>query len=55
MSLIWNMRITAEEIETRATEALVGYIGNMSTVRMNLEDVLKIARKYELASSPDVD
>ncbi|RXZ36057.1 hypothetical protein D9O50_05720 [Oxalobacteraceae bacterium CAVE-383] len=54
-SLVWNMRITAEEIERRATEALGGYVGNMSTVRMNLEEVLKIAQKYELESSPDVD
>jgi hypothetical protein len=54
-SLIWSMCITAEEIEQRATEALSGYIGNMSNVKMNLADVLKIAQEYGLASSPDID
>jgi hypothetical protein len=54
-SLIWSMRITAEEIEKRATEALSGYVGNMSTVKMNLADVLKIAQEYGLASSSEVD
>jgi hypothetical protein len=54
-SLIWSMCITAEEIEKRATEALSGYVGNMSTVKMNLADVLKIAQEYALAPSPDAD
>lgn len=54
-SLIWHLNITAEEIEQRATEALVGYVGNLSNVRLNLADVLKIARENEADSIKDED
>ncbi|PUA17529.1 DUF6036 family nucleotidyltransferase [Glaciimonas sp. PCH181] len=43
-NLISHMRVTADEILKRATEALGGYIGNTSTVKLNLEEVLLIAR-----------
>jgi hypothetical protein len=45
-SLITRFGITAEEIETRAEEALVGYVGNVDYLRMNLRDVLAKARKH---------
>ncbi|KAF3997214.1 DUF6036 family nucleotidyltransferase [Glaciimonas immobilis] len=45
-NLISHRRVTAEEIERRATEALGGYVGNMSAVKLNLEEVLQIARDY---------
>jgi Nucleotidyltransferase of unknown function (DUF6036) len=35
---------TAEEIEARATDAMIGYIGNQAMLRANLRDVLALAR-----------
>jgi hypothetical protein len=43
-SLVSTMRVSADEIEQRATEALVGYVGSLSAVKLNLNDVLKFAR-----------
>jgi hypothetical protein len=48
-SLITRFGITAEEIEKRAEEALVGYVGNVDHLRMNLRDVLDKARKHTSA------
>jgi hypothetical protein len=48
-SLITRFGITAEEIEKRAEEALVGYVGNVDYLRMNLRDVLDKARKHTSA------
>jgi hypothetical protein len=43
-SIIKTLQITPTEIEQRATEALSGYVGGMSNVKMNLQEVLKLAR-----------
>lgn len=43
-SIIKTLRITPEEIEQRATEAMTGYVGGISNVKMNLQGVLKLAR-----------
>jgi hypothetical protein len=48
-SLITRFGITAEEIEKRAEEALVGYVGNVDYLRRNLGDVLDKARKHTSA------
>lgn len=37
--------ITADAIEERAEHALQGYVGNEDYLRMNLRDVLKLARR----------
>ena len=44
--LIRYFGITAEAIETRALQALDGYVGNVDALRMNLRDVLEMARKH---------
>lgn len=44
-ALIERFDISAEEIETRAEQALAGYVGNLDYLRMNLRDVLGKARK----------
>ena len=36
-----------DEIESRAEEALKGYIGNVSSLRLNIRDALEIARRAE--------
>lgn len=41
--LISRFHMTAAEIETRAEEALGGYVGNTDYLRMNLREVLAIA------------
>ncbi|MGS0743921.1 DUF6036 family nucleotidyltransferase [Glaciimonas sp. GG7] len=46
-NLIAHMGVTADEIQHRASEALGGYIGNMSAVKMHLEEVLQIARHHQ--------
>jgi hypothetical protein len=51
-SLISTMGVTAEEIQARAEEALHGYVGNMSTVQLNLNDVLAAARELNGESKP---
>jgi hypothetical protein len=38
---------TADEIEQRATNALVGYIGGEAMLRLNLRDAVTLARKVE--------
>jgi len=43
--LIAHFNITADEIEARALQALGGYVGNVDHLRMNLRDVLEMARK----------
>jgi hypothetical protein len=48
-SLITRFGTTPEEIETRAEEALAGYVGNADYLRMNLRDVLEKARKHSIA------
>jgi hypothetical protein len=50
-SLITRFGITAEEIETRAEEALVSYVGNVDYLRVNLRDVLDQARRHAAATS----
>lgn len=50
-SLIARFGISAEEIEIRAEEALVSFVGNVDYLRMNLRDVLNTARMH--ASSTD--
>jgi len=45
-NLITHFRITAQEIETRAEEALAAYVGNVDNLRMNLHEVLDKARKH---------
>lgn len=37
----------ADEIEQRATSALVGYIGGQAMLKLNLQDALALARKVE--------
>ncbi len=37
----------ADEIEQRATSALVGYIGGQAMLKLNLQDALTLARKVE--------
>jgi len=54
-SLIWTLKISADEIQKRAEEALHGYIGNMSAVQLNLKDVLAVAQKWELIHAPGQD
>ena len=46
-SLVSTLHVSAEEIEKRASEALGGYIGNLSNVKLNLNDVLKFARELK--------
>ncbi|MEO7497251.1 MAG: DUF6036 family nucleotidyltransferase [Massilia sp.] len=50
-SLIATFGISAEEIETRAEEALLNFVGNVDYLRMNLREVLEKARKLALSSS----
>jgi hypothetical protein len=38
---------SADEIEQRATSALIGYVGGVSMLRLNLKDVLVMAREIE--------
>lgn len=38
---------TADEIEQRATDALTGYIGGQSMLKLNLQDAVALARKVE--------
>lgn len=38
---------TSKEIEKRAEEAISGYVGNTSMLRINLRDTLDLARKIE--------
>jgi len=46
-NMIHRFQITAEEIEKRAEEALGGYIGNTDYLRMNLREVLAMARQND--------
>jgi hypothetical protein len=39
---------TADEIEQRATSALVGYIGGQAMLRLNLRDAVALARQAEI-------
>ncbi len=43
--IIRTFGIAANIIETRAEQALQGYVGNTDYLRMNLRDVLKLARR----------
>lgn len=43
--IIRTFGITASAIEERAEHALQGYVGNADYLRMNLRDVLKLARR----------
>jgi Nucleotidyltransferase of unknown function (DUF6036) len=38
---------TAEDIEDRANDALIGYVGGISMLKCNLRDTLELARKIE--------
>ncbi len=49
-SLVTLFDITADEIEKRAEEALIGYVGNVDYLRMNLSDVLDKARRHASSS-----
>jgi hypothetical protein len=44
-ALIERLDIPAELIETRALQAMSGYVGNLDYLRMNLREVLEKARK----------
>lgn len=54
-AIIRTCGVTAEEIETRAKEALGGYVGNPRPVLLNLEDVLEMARQINKPQSQDVE
>jgi hypothetical protein len=41
---------TADEIEKRATSALVGYVGGLAMLRLNLQNALALAREVERES-----
>jgi hypothetical protein len=43
-AVISKFHVPAHEIENRAEEALSGYVGNLDYLRMNLRDVLALAR-----------
>jgi hypothetical protein len=47
-SIIKTLRITPDEIEQRATEALAGYVGGIRNVKLNLREVLKLAHAVRL-------
>lgn len=38
---------TADEIEQRATSALVGYVGGLAMLKLNLRDAVALARRVE--------
>lgn len=40
--------VTAEQIEHRATSALVGYVGGQAMLGLNLRDAVALARRVEL-------
>jgi hypothetical protein len=42
-NIIARFQIPADEIKRRAEEALAGYVGDVDYLRMNLNDVLKMA------------
>ncbi|WP_236749965.1 KfrB domain-containing protein [Acidovorax carolinensis] len=42
---------TADAIEQRATAALVGYVGGLSMLRLNLRDAVNLAREVEVSAS----
>ena len=46
-NMIHRFHISAEEIEKRAEEALGGYVGNTDYLRMNLREVLTMARQND--------
>ncbi len=46
-ALVQRGLTTANEIEQRATDALVGYVGGLSALKLNLRDALVLARKAE--------
>lgn len=48
--IISRFHIPAKEIEKRAEEALAGYVGNADYLRMNLREVLKIAKRLARTS-----
>lgn len=48
-SLVSEGLTSAAEIEARATEALVGYVGGIEMLRANLRDAVAIARDEEQA------
>jgi hypothetical protein len=43
---------TAAEIEQRAQEALAGYVGNLSTLRLNIQETTALARQAESDARP---
>lgn len=49
--IISRFQIRASEIEQRAEEALAGYVGNSSYLRMNLRDVLATAARLSITPS----
>mgnify|MGYP001181841986 CR=1 FL=1 len=38
---------TADEIEQRATSAMVGYVGGLAMLKLNLRDAVALARRVE--------
>ena len=46
--LVFAGLTNAAEIDLRATDALTAYVGNTSSLRLNLRDALEIARRAEL-------
>lgn len=44
---------TPDEIERRATSAMVGYVGGLAMLQLNLRDALTVARQAHRAAHPD--
>jgi hypothetical protein len=53
--IISGLHIPAEAIETRAEEALAGYVGNVDYLRMNLREVLNLARQLAAGNAGQTD
>jgi hypothetical protein len=52
-AMIAKFGISPEEIERRAEQALAGYVGNVDYLRMNLRDVLRLAKELTGAGKPN--
>ena len=54
-AIISRFHISVEEIQKRAEEALSGYVGNTDYLRMNLNDVLNMARELAVKHDDEPD
>jgi hypothetical protein len=52
-AIIAKFGISAVEIERRAEEALAGYVGNVDYLRMNLREVLQLAKELAGSEKPN--